>query len=154
MEQREAKFRRDVLRTSSAVAAGGLLALLLSAIGLYAVVSFAVAERTREIGIRTALGAERGQVVRMFFAKGLAAERARPDPGASPRRARDAADCDDTELAARELTPARCGDRRGRNGGCFRCGVDSGASGEHDRSECGVADRVIRLGAPTSHTLG
>ena len=47
------------------------IALLLSAIGLYAVVSFAVAQRTREIGIRTALGAQRGQVVRMFFANGL-----------------------------------------------------------------------------------
>lgn len=72
MEQREAAFRRDVLRTSTAVAGGGLLALLLSAIGLYAVVSFAVGLRTREIGIRTALGAQPGQVVRMFFAMGLA----------------------------------------------------------------------------------
>jgi len=72
MEQREARFRRDVLRTSAAVAAGGLLALLLSAIGLYAVVSFVVGQSTREIGIRTALGAPRGQVVRMYFAKGLA----------------------------------------------------------------------------------
>lgn len=71
MEQREAESRRDVLRASSAVAGGGLLALLLSAIGLYAVVSFAVGARTREIGIRTALGADGGQVVRMFFAKGL-----------------------------------------------------------------------------------
>ncbi|HEX2187805.1 MAG TPA: FtsX-like permease family protein [Longimicrobiaceae bacterium] len=72
MEQREAQFRRSVLRASGAVAGGGLLALLLSAIGLYAVVSFGVAQRTREIGIRTALGAQRGQVVRTFFAKGLA----------------------------------------------------------------------------------
>jgi predicted permease len=71
MAQREAAFRREVLRASSLVAGGGLLALLLSAIGLYAVVSFAVGQRTREIGIRTALGARHGQVVRMFFLNGL-----------------------------------------------------------------------------------
>jgi putative ABC transport system permease protein len=71
LEQREAEFRRDVQRTSGAVAGGGLLALLLSAIGLYAVVSFAVGQRTREIGIRTALGAPPHQVVRMFFGQGL-----------------------------------------------------------------------------------
>jgi len=71
MQQREAAARRNVLRASAAVAGGGLLALLLSAIGLYAVVSFAVGQRTREIGIRTALGARGGQVVRMFFGQGL-----------------------------------------------------------------------------------
>jgi predicted permease len=72
MEQREAEARRSALRASWAVAVGGVLALLLSAIGLYAVVSFAVGQGTREIGIRTALGAQSRQVVRMFFAKGLA----------------------------------------------------------------------------------
>jgi predicted permease len=71
MEQREAEARRDVVRTGGAVAGAGLLALLLSAIGLYAMVSFSVGQRTREIGIRTALGARRGQVVRPFFARGL-----------------------------------------------------------------------------------
>lgn len=72
LAQREAQLRRDAVRAGTAAAGGGLLALLLSAVGLYAVVSFGVGQRTREIGIRTALGAQRGQVVRMFFAKGLA----------------------------------------------------------------------------------
>jgi predicted permease len=71
MEQRQAQLRRKVLRAGGAAAGGGLLALLLSAIGLYAVVSFMVEQRTREIGIRTALGAESRQVVWMFFAGGL-----------------------------------------------------------------------------------
>ncbi len=72
VEQREAESRRALLRAGGAVAGGGLLALLLSAIGLYAVVSLTVGQRTHEIGIRTALGAQGGQVVRMFFVRGLA----------------------------------------------------------------------------------
>lgn len=72
MAQREATFRRTIMRAGSAAAGGGLLVLLLSAIGLYAVISFGVGQRTREIGIRTALGARGGQVVRTFFAQGLA----------------------------------------------------------------------------------
>ena len=65
---------RSMARTSFtmvmlALASG--MALLLGVVGIYAVISYTVSQRSREIGIRLALGARREELTRMFVRHGL-----------------------------------------------------------------------------------
>jgi putative ABC transport system permease protein len=61
--------RRRLALILLAVFAG--LALLLAAVGIYGVTSYGVAQHQREIGLRMALGADRGQVMRMMIRRGM-----------------------------------------------------------------------------------
>jgi ABC-type antimicrobial peptide transport system permease subunit len=71
VREREDRNELETHQITASAAGAGLLALLLASIGLYGVVSLAVAQRKREIGVRMALGARATQVVAMLFSGGV-----------------------------------------------------------------------------------
>ena len=67
-------YTKSMARTSFTLvilAVAGAMALLLGIVGIYGVIAYSVAQRTREIGIRMALGARHQELARMFLRQGL-----------------------------------------------------------------------------------
>jgi putative ABC transport system permease protein len=71
LEHRVAETLAERRERATVLGAFAALALLIAAVGIYGVMSYAVARRTHEIGLRVALGAERGDVLRMVVGAGL-----------------------------------------------------------------------------------
>ena len=71
MDQRIGKSTESAMFDAALVLVFAVLGLLLAAVGLYGLLSYLVTERTNEIGIRMALGAQRSEVMRILFLDGL-----------------------------------------------------------------------------------
>jgi len=71
VEKRLADFMSGVHAAAQMMLANALIALFLSTAGVYAVMAYSVMQRTQEFGVRMALGAQSGDVLRMVLRQSL-----------------------------------------------------------------------------------
>jgi ABC-type antimicrobial peptide transport system permease subunit len=71
MDQIIGKSTLDASFNATLLLAFAVLSLVLAAVGLFGVLSYIVGQRTSEIGIRIAIGAQRGEVLRLMLSDGL-----------------------------------------------------------------------------------
>ncbi len=74
MRTQDYYYQKSIARTSFTLVMLGIasaIALMLGIVGLYGVIAYSASQRTREIGIRIALGAQRGAITSMFVRQGL-----------------------------------------------------------------------------------
>ena len=145
MRSMQEVYEQSMARTTltlTLLGISGAMALLLAVVGIYALISYTVSQRTREIGIRMAIGAQQGSVQRMFVGYGLtwSARRCR-------RRARRRRAAVSTHVGvAVRGEAARSADVRGGRGRPARRGggrqLSAGASCHPDPADRGAAGGV------------
>ena len=151
MQTMQEVYDKSMARTAftlTLLALSGGMALLLAAIGIYAVIAYTVAQRTREMGIRLALGAQEESLKLMFVRSGLlwGGDRRRGRPGR--RRSAVATDVGAALRGQADRSADLCG-RGGRPARRRRVGqLPPGAANHADPPDRGAAGGVTNRPYP------